>query len=123
MIFYAPLIGRILMGVLFLIFGIVKFFNLGAIAQSIAGAGLPYSSVLAVLSACVEVVGGALLILGFKARYSAGVLILYTLVVTAVYHSDLFGTGQTMFLKNFAIIGGLLYAVAYGSGKYSFDKS
>lgn len=118
---YAPLVGRILMGLLFLIAGIGKFMDLTGTSGYIASVGLPYPLILASVAAIIEVGAGAMLVLGFKTRYAAGVLAVFALVVNVIFHS-MTGPQQVVFLKDLAITGGLLYVMAYGSGLYSVDS-
>lgn len=112
---YAPLIGRILLGLLFLITGIQKFMDLQGTLAYITGSSFPFP----LLIAAIQVLCGFALIIGIAARYSAATLAILMIVTTAMYHSQIFGTDQGIFLTNLAVIGGLLYAVAYGSGKYA----
>jgi putative oxidoreductase len=118
---YAPLIGRILVGLLFLIAGIEKFLNVQGTAQYITSAGLPFPSYLAQAAGSLEILCGALLILGFKTRYAAGVLAVYTIAVNGIFHTEVMGAQQMAFLKDMAIAGGLLYIATYGSQVYSLD--
>jgi len=118
---YAPIIGRILMGLLFLIAGLSKSMDLNATATFFATAGLPFPFILGLIAAVVEIGAGILLILGFKTRYAASALAIVTLLTIIFFDLDISGTGRTDFLNNLAIMGGLLYAVAYGSGQYALD--
>ena len=120
MITYAPLVGRILMGLLFLIAGIGKFMDITGTSGYIASAGLPYPLILAIIAASIEVGAGSLLILGFKTRYAAGILALFALVVNLIFHS-LVGPQQVVFLKDLAIMGGLLGLYLNGAGPVSMD--
>jgi len=118
---YAPIIGRILLGLLFLIAGISKCMDLNAAAALVEAGGLPFPMILAVIAAVIEIGAATLLILGYKSRYAASVLVIYTLATIIFFDLDVAGSGQINFLQNLAIMGGLLYAVAYGSGGYALD--
>jgi len=71
----------------------------------------------------VELVGSVLLIVGFQVRIVAAVLAVFTLVTALFFHNN-FGDQNQMihFLKNVAILGGLLQVVAFGAGKLSLDN-
>jgi putative oxidoreductase len=90
---------------------------------------LPAAQLLAVVAIIVELGGGALLILGWKARWAAGALFVFTLLAALFFHAfwaaapDQAMMQQIQFLKNLAIMGGMLYVVVYGSGPVSLEKS
>ena len=117
---YGTLLGRIFVGALFAISGISKILALDGTAGYIASVGLPLPEVLAVLAGIVEIVAGVMLIVGWRIGLAAGALVIFTGLATISFHgpstwSD--PTQQIMFYKNFAIIGGLLYMMAYGKGE------
>ena len=75
------------------------------------------------------VLGGGLLVLfGFKARFGAFLLFIFTIPVTFVFHSfwnmpaDQITNQMHHFMKNISIMGGTLYLMAYGAGRFGFDR-
>ena len=80
---------------------------------------------MVVLAVGIEIVAGVLIIVGWRARWAAWLLILYVLIATAMAHRFWeFPEAQQFnqlnhFLKNFAIIGGLLYIISFGPGRMS----
>jgi len=119
---WAPALGRLLMSVLFLASGIGKLMAPAATIAYIASAGLPLPAISYGAAAFVEVVGGALLLVGYRARPVAAVLCLFTLAAAAFFHNHFADQNQLIhFLKNLAIAGGLLQVVAFGSGAWSLD--
>lgn len=123
---YAPAIGRILIGILFLMASFGKFPWGDGFAGSIAYAqsvGIPVVNLAIVLAFIIEFFGGLMLIFGYKTKIAAWALALFTVIVTLYFHMD-FGdqTQLTMFLKNVAILGGLLLLATYGAGKCSLDN-
>ena len=70
----------------------------------------------------VELGGGALLVIGYRARLVAAVMAIFSLATAFAFHAN-FGDQNQMihFLKNFAIAGGLLQVVAFGAGSFSVD--
>ena len=59
---------------------------------------------------------------GYKTKWAASVMALFTFVVAIIFHTD-FDEGMQMifFLKDIAIAGGFMIIVAYGPGKISLD--
>lgn len=74
------LIGRILLGFIFLRSGYGKMFDIGAVAAGFASRGMP--TFLAYIAVPAEFFGGLALILGFATRYCAVVLFVFTAVAT-----------------------------------------
>jgi len=116
----ATLIGRILLGHIFLLSGISKIGGYAATqgwmeAMGVSGTLLPLVIVL-------EIGGGLALILGFQARLVALGLGGFSIVSAMIFHANLSDQIQSiMFMKNFAIAGGLLYVAALGAGAWSVD--
>ncbi|MBS0302535.1 MAG: DoxX family protein [Proteobacteria bacterium] len=121
------LLGRLLIAALFIPAGIAKIGGFAGTAGYIASKGLPMPELGAVIAILVEVGVAAALLIGFKARWAALVLALFTLVAAAVFHNfwtlpaDQQMVQQLMFTKNIAIVGGLLAFVAFGAGAFSLD--
>ena len=121
------LVGRVLLGVLFLPAGLMKLMAFAGTAGYIASAGLPLPEVGAAIAIVVEIGGGAALLAGFHARLAAQVLAVFTLVATVCFHNfwavpaDQAFVQQLMFFKNIAVIGGLLMLAAHGAGAWSLD--
>lgn len=119
---WAPALGRLLMSVIFLASGIGKLMAPAATIAYITSAGLPLPSVSYGAAAFVEVVGGALLLVGYRTRPVAAVLCLFALAAAAFFHNHFADQNQLIhFLKNLAIAGGLLQVVAFGGGAWSLD--
>jgi putative oxidoreductase len=122
---YYAVVGRVFMSMLFIYAGYEKLLDLlNAHGANIVGmmqyAKIPMSGIaLLVLVIAVEIIGGIMLAVGYKAKYAAGVLALFTLATTYFFHLQLVQAIEA--LKNFAIIGGLLYVSAYGAGMWSVD--
>ena len=119
---FAPLIGRILLGGFFLWNGIQAILNLTTTIQIFIKVGLPNPSLWAVVALAVEVLGGMALVVGYKSKLSALLLIFYTLISSALLLSTSTSAQLQLFLGNMGVIGGLLYVAAYGSGRFSTDK-
>lgn len=118
-----PLVGRIGLAAIFLLSGLSKLAAPEATIGYIASVGLPLPKVGLGLSLLVELVGGTLLVLGYRTRAVAAVLALFSLATAAFFHSALGDQNQFIhFFKNVAIAGGLLQIAAFGAGRYSIDR-
>ncbi len=123
----ADLIGRILIGLLFLLAGISKLTGLEGTSGYIASVGLPMPGLLALGAGLLETVAGATLIVGFQTRWSALALAVFTLIASFFFHAywsmpaEAQFMQKLMFNKNLAIIGGLLVIFALGAGSLSLD--
>jgi putative oxidoreductase len=114
--------GRVLLGLLFLIAGLGKLGDVAGFTQYMTSAGVP--AVLAWPAILLEILGGLALILGLQARYAALMLAAFTVAAALLYHNPLGDQLQmTMFLKNLAIAGGLLFVFANGPGRYALAKA
>ncbi|MBI5827057.1 MAG: DoxX family protein [Deltaproteobacteria bacterium] len=115
-----PLIGRVLLAAVFLVAGYGKIMQPGGTQQYIASHGMPLPVLSWAAAVVFELGGGMLLVLGYRARWAAGALIVFTILATAVFHSQLSDRMQMiMFMKNLAILGGLLMVISYGPGAWS----
>jgi putative oxidoreductase len=116
------LVGRILIGVLFLMGGLGKVAAPAETQGFIAAVGLPAPVAAYFVALVVELVGSVLLIAGFQVRIVAAGLAVFTLLTAVFFHNNFADQNQMIhFLKNFAILGGLLQVVAFGAGRFSLD--
>ncbi len=116
----ATLTGRILLGHIFLLAGISKIGGYEATAGWMEAMGVPGGLLPLVIA--LEVGGGLALILGFQARLAAVGLAIFSTVSAVIFHADFSDQMQSiLFMKNFAMAGGLLYVVAFGAGAWSID--
>jgi putative oxidoreductase len=124
----AALIGRILIALMYIPAGWSKIGGFAGTSGYIASRGLPLPDVGAAIAIVVELVGGILLLIGWKTRWTALALAAFTLVATFFFHNfwaypaDQAFMQTLLFDKNIAIVGGLLLAYAFGPGRYSVDK-
>src|SRR5438132_3766013 len=97
-------------------------------AGYMASKGLPMVGILLPLTILTELGGGLLLAIGLKARWAALLLFLFLIPTTLIFHAFCgidpkeAAMQQIHFLKNVAIMGGMLMVVAFGPGAYSVDK-
>jgi putative oxidoreductase len=114
--------GRVLIGVLFFMSGLSKLAAPAATQAYIASVGLPAPVLAFALAATVEIVGSALLVAGVQTRLVAAGMAVFTLATALTFHRNFADQNQMIhFMKNIAIMGGLLQVVALGGGKVSVD--
>ena len=112
--------GRLLIATIFLLSGWAKITNPAFFIGYAHSAGLPAFSVWVAIP--VELIGGILLLVGYRTRMTAAVLALFTLVAALFFHSALGDANQfNHFFKNVAMAGGLLQVIAFGPGRFSVD--
>jgi putative oxidoreductase len=88
----------------------------------IASAGLPLPVAAYVIAIIVEIGGSILLIVGFKARWIALGLAIFSVATALSFHYNFADPNQQMhLLKNIAMAGCLLQVVAFGAGPLSLD--
>ncbi len=115
--------GRVLIGVLFLMSGLSKLAAPAATQGYIASVGLPLPALAYAVAVAVEVLGSLLLIAGVRTRFVAAGMTVFTLATALTFHKNFADQNQMIhFMKNIAIMGGLLQVVAFGGGKFSIDS-
>jgi putative oxidoreductase len=123
----ALLVGRILLSLVFLIAGYRKLMAVAASAGYFGKLGFPMPEVLVWIAIAVELGGAILLIVGWKTRWAAWLLALFTLVATFAAHrfwevdAAQYANQMNHFMKNIAIIGGFIILAATGPGALSVD--
>ena len=121
------LVGRILLGLIFVLSGFAKISGFDGTAGYIASKGLPLPQLLAALTIVVELGGGLALMAGLYTRQAVIALAGFSLLTAVVFHNfwaapqaDQMGQ-QINFMKNLAIAGGMLVLAAFGPGRLSVD--
>jgi len=122
------LLGRVLLGSIFVISGYAKLTGLAAFAASLEKNGVPYASMLAPVGAGVEFFGGLAIVLGVEVRAAALLMIAFVIVATLISHrfwelADAARRAQaTQFSKNVAIIGSFVLLYAAGGGRWAVER-
>jgi putative oxidoreductase len=122
------LVGRILLGGIFVVSGYGKLMGLAAFAASLEKNGVPFASALAPVGASVEFFGGVAIVLGVEVRSAALLMIAFVIVATLISHrfwelQDAARRAQlTQFSKNMAIIGGFALLHAAGGGRFAVER-
>lgn len=121
------LLSRILLMILFIIFGWMKLTNFGATVTSMESYGTPMPYFAAVIAVVVEFIFGIAIVLGAFTRPLAIIYAIYVLGTAFVGHPFWRMTGAEMiineigFFKNVSIVAGLLLLSVTGAGRYSLD--
>ena len=124
----AAFLGRIFLALIFVVSGVGKITGYAGTASYMASRGLPMVEVLLPLTIAVELGGGLLLALGWKTRWAAAALFLFLVPTTLIFHQfwgidpKLVQMQKIHFLKNVAIMGGMLMVLAIGAGAWSVDR-
>jgi len=119
---YLPFVGRVLIALIFLWSGLGKLMDPAGTIGYINSVNLPLPQLGYALALLVEIVGGVLLVIGFKTRIVAAVLALFTLAAALAFHNNFSDFNQMVhFMKNISMAGGLLQVVAFGGGALSLD--
>jgi len=114
-------VGRILIGLLFFGSGLSMLLTAGpeATAQYFTSLGIPLAGLVVWLVMGVKILGGLAIILGYRVGLASAALILFTVSATIAAHRDF---ADPNLFKKLAIVGGLLYLVAYGPGGTNTKK-
>ena len=123
------LLGRFCIGSLYLMSGINHWLDLKLVSHFVTG--LPGSAnVWAMLAATIEVASGAAMVLGFRTREFALLLVLFNLCAAAIGHPYWSITGDATarwaqlihFWKDIGLAGGAFFVLARGAGPLSVDR-
>ncbi len=141
----AIILGRVFLSLLFIISSIYKMFDWKGMEKAFvralcdwhshsAGAQklqecfsemLPWIPAILILAVTFEFLGGLSILFNFWPRLGAFVLLVFLLPTTVIFHQFWFLDGANrdlqfvLFLKNLAIMGGLLYVIAFGGSSSS----
>ena len=119
-------LGRLFFALIFL-FAAPNHFAKQTIAFS-ASQGVPLASIAVPLSGVVAIVGGLSILLGYRAKLGAWLIVLFLVPVSLMMHKFWTVTDPMMaqiqmvlFMKNVSILGGALLVSQFGAGPFSLD--
>lgn len=123
------LIGRIFISFIFLFeaYDSIKYFSATKAAMIDYGI-MSHHDFLLSSSIGLLILGGLLVLLGYRSSFGAILLLLYWVPVTFIVHSfwndlpEIRRIESIQFMKNLAIMGGLLIVLVNGSGRYSMRR-
>jgi len=122
------LLARVFIAALFLVAGTRKLLTYTATVGYFAKLGFPASEAIAVLAIVIEIGGGLMLATGWRTRWAARLLVVFVAVATAMAHRfwqfepAQFANQLNHFLKNIAIVGGLIFVATFGPGRTALDR-
>lgn len=117
----AKLVGRILLALMFVMGGYSKIGGYAGTQAYMAAQGVPGILLPAVI--LLELVGGLMIVVGFKTRLVVLALFGFTIIATILFHSAPDRMQQLLFMKNLAVAGGFLVLFASGPGRWSLDRA
>ncbi len=125
---YIFLLGRVLFSSIFLIKSLEHFSP--DIINRAANAGVIGASWLVPVSGIIALLGGLSILLGYKAKIGAWLLVIFLLPTAFAVHNfwisqDFFSNmmHQYCFFKNLSLTGAALMIAYFGSGPFSLDGS
>jgi putative oxidoreductase len=123
---YITLAGRVLYSAIFIVasFGHFSKQEIGYAAQQ----GVPMAGLLVPASGLIALAGGLSILLGYRVRIGAWLLVLFLVPVTVMMHNFwavkdpmMAQMQMAMFLKNVSMLGGALLISQFGAGPLSLD--
>jgi len=121
------LLGRVFFPLIF-ITSVLGHFYTGTIDYA-ASQGVPFPELLVPLSGLLAIIGGASVLVGYKAKLGAWALVLFLVPVTLKMHAfwmisdpEMAQLQRIMFFKNLSMLGGALTFAYFGSGALSLDS-
>ena len=119
-------VGRAFFAAIFLMAGPAHF-NPGTIGYA-RSAGVPFAEFLVPASGVLALLGGLSVLLGWRARVGAAMLVAFLVPVTLSMHAFWTVTDpmmaqmqSAMFMKNLGLLGGALLVAHLGAGPYCLD--
>ncbi len=118
------ILARFLVSLIFIMSGFGKITDFAGTSQFMEMKGFPMPDFFLIGAIFLEFVGGMLLLVGFRARIAATLLIVFLIPATLIFHvSGIPEQSQIVeTLKNLAILGALVKFLADGAGAYSIDN-
>lgn len=125
---WGPLLGRILIVQMFIPAGISKITNFGGTLGYMTAHNVPLAELALILSIPIELGCALLILVGWKARWAAGILFLWVIPVNLFMHNfwavsdpTMHMLTQILFVKDIAVMGALLLIASMGPGPKSLD--
>ncbi len=118
---YLPLAARVFLSLIFLSAAYNHIVGFSGFV-GVIGSRLPLAGLLAAGTIVFQLLGALSLILGYKTRWGASLLIVFLVPASLIFHNFIADAAQlNPFLKNVGLIGGLLMVIYAGAGPLSLD--
>jgi putative oxidoreductase len=122
-------VGRVLLCTIFLMAAVAnKIPHFGEVAKFMELAGVPAPQLLLVGAIAFLLAGSVSVIVGYKARIGAALLLTFLVLASYYFHPFWKFEGQAQqepmihFMKNLSMMGAMLFVMANGSGPMSLDS-
>lgn len=106
-----------------------KIPNFSKIAEYMGSEGVPAPSFMLVGAIAFLILGSVSIVLGYKARVGATMLLVFLAAATYFFHdfwtfddAKVRGDQTIQFMKNVSLMGAMLFIMANGSGAWSLDN-
>lgn len=123
------LLGRVLIAFIFLFEAYDSIAYFKTTKEELIAYGITWQPDALLMAAIFFLIfGGILVLIGYRSGFGASLLLLYWIPVTFIVHAWWNEVGydrrveSMQFMKNMAIIGGLLIIIVNGSGRYSIRR-
>lgn len=120
---YVLLAGRVALALIYFLGGLTWLLTMNPPIDYIASKGFPAPALLGWLALFIKLGGATLVLLGYKTRLGAVMLIAFTVVTALGFHPFWVEGEYTTFMKELAMIGGLLIVASVGPGALSLDAA
>lgn len=124
---YLVPVGRALFAAIFVV-AALGHFSPQTIAYA-AHQGVPLPQLAVPLSGLIAFAGGVSVLVGYRARVGAWLIVLFLVPVTLTMHAfwavsdpTMIGIQQAMFMKNLSMLGAALLVAHFGAGPLSLDE-
>lgn len=125
---YLNVLSRLLLVTIFILSAFNKITGFSGVQGYMASKGMPLTALLLAGAIVFLLAGGFSVLLGYRARIGATLLIVFLIPATLIFH-NFWGAapeaaqGEMIhFMKNLGLLGGLLHIVANGAGPGSLDQ-
>lgn len=116
----AATLARILIGGFFALSGANNLLNVQLATDALLEAGVPAAPFFVIIVAFFKLILGILIMIKHHTKLAAFFLILYLTLSSLAFYNPLrweeFPTAETIFMRNLAILGGLLFLYAHSRG-------
>lgn len=125
---YIVLLGRALFSAIFIMAGFNHMVSPGGAAGHAAAHGVPLANIAVPLSGAIALLGGLSILLGYRAKWGASLIVLFLVPVTFMMHNFWAADPvqaqmqQVMFMKNISMLGAALFIAHFGSGPLSLKE-
>lgn len=124
---FLVLFGRLLYSLIFLLSSFNHFSS--STIEYAAGHGVPMASILVPVSGIIAFIGALSIIVGYKAKWGAWLIVAFLIPVTFMMHNFwtitdpmMRQTQYIMFMKNLSMLGGAFLIAYFGAGPLSIDS-